>query len=144
MRPMLARLTLVCTCAFIAFVLCAFPACPPAPVPPSPPDASVEVGVEDVAVEAAAPDVAPVVPEVPMPQTPCSLACGNLAILGCPGNKPNCLATCEHVTMQHLTELKLPCLTKAKSCDEAIACGTLTRKLDAPAAASASAAKKNR
>ena len=96
--------------ALATFACTAFGGCPPTPpVPPGPPPVVAD------ARPTPSPDVA---------LTACQAACANLQAIGCHIDI-DCAAVCQRVQDAHLTNLKPECLTKAKTPDEARACGTV-------------------
>lgn len=58
--------------------------------------------------------------------TGCHTACVNLAALGCPEGGASCDLTCVHVVASGLTDLRVDCLTAAKTKEAARACGSVS------------------
>jgi hypothetical protein len=60
------------------------------------------------------------------PPQECVQACVNLRDLGCPeGIHGNCVSTCERVQTALMADMRPVCLAKARTQDEARACGTV-------------------
>ncbi len=108
--------------AGLALLLLA-PACPPAPVPPTA-DADAEVAQDDAS--AVNPDAQPQPPPPPPVQDACSAFCAILTQLGCSeGAQANCASTCRHVIDSGLTDLKISCVSAAKTVAQVKACGSV-------------------
>lgn len=62
---------------------------------------------------------------------PCSMACMNLAAIGCPEGRPDeggivsCTDVCQKTQRMQLTDLRPACLLRARNKVEARACGTV-------------------
>jgi len=87
-------------------------ACPPEPSPPQPSPYS-DAGMPDV-----------LVPDDAGPHfSQCAIACFNLKQLECPeGVRSDCVSVCDRVTGARLVNLKLDCLIRAKTKEEARTC----------------------
>lgn len=97
-----------------AVMLCA---CPQTPQNPTP-DAS-DASVTTIHVD----DAGPVLFADSGPPTLCTLACVNMNKLGCAeGANPNCVAICNHVQGQGITNLHPDCLANATSVAAIQAC----------------------
>ena len=130
----------------IGFLICSDSCIPAVPSPdPTQPDADCtleakkcppcdctpEAGpvlVDAAPIADAQPAPLPTVDAAPVSNTPCGLACAQLAALGCPEATPNCEATCNHVVTSKLTPYSPTCVSAAKTVAAVQKCPAITCK----------------